>query len=129
MAIPTLEEILRIGKANGASDVHLTVGVPPKMRVNGRIITLDQYDRLMGPDTQKYVEDIMDERQFKKYDERGEFDMSFSIRELGRYRVNAFRQRGSAALAIRLVSTEVPDPVQLGVPESVIDLYQRKRGL
>jgi len=129
MAIPTLEEILRIGKANGASDVHLTVGVPPKMRVNGRLITLDQYDRLMGPDTQKYVEDIMDERQYAKYDERGEFDMSFSIRELGRYRVNAFRQRGSAALAIRLVSTEVPDPVQLGVPESVIDLYQRKRGL
>ena len=55
--------------------------------------------------------------------------MSFSIRDVGRYRVNAFRQRGSVAIALRLVSTEIPTPESLGVPPSVIDLSQRKRGL
>jgi twitching motility protein PilT len=99
------------------------------MRVNGRLITLDQYDRLLPPDTEHYVQEIMDDRQLELFRERGEFDMSFSIRALGRYRVNAFFQRGTMAVALRLVGTEVPDPVALGVPESVIDLYQRKRGL
>lgn len=55
--------------------------------------------------------------------------MSFSIPNCGRYRVNAYKQRGSVALAFRLVGTKVPSPEELGVPESVIDLYQRKRGL
>ena len=128
MALPTLEELLTIGKENKASDVHITVGVPPKMRVNGHLITLD-YDRLLPPDTRRYVEEIMDEKQLKSFEEKGEYDMSFSIRALGWYRVNAFMQRGSVAIALRLVGTEVPDPVSLGVPPSVIDLYTRKRGL
>lgn len=128
MALPTLEELMTLGKENGASDIHITVGVPPKMRVNGHLITLD-YDRLLPPDTKAYAEEIMDARQLQIFEEKGEFDMSFSIRSLGRYRVNAFMQRGSVAIAIRLVGTQVPDPVSLGVPPSVIDLYNRKRGL
>lgn len=55
--------------------------------------------------------------------------MSFSIPNLGRYRVNAYKQRGSVAIALRLVGTQVPSPESLGVPSSVVDLYQRKRGL
>lgn len=128
MAIPTLEELLTIAKQNAASDVHITVGVPPKMRVNGHLITLD-YDRMMPNDTRQYIEQIMDERQLASFDEKGEYDMSFSISNIGRYRVNAFQQRGSVAIAFRLVGTEVPDPVKLGVPTSVVDLYTRKRGL
>ena len=128
MAIPTLEELLTIAKQNAASDVHITVGVPPKMRVNGHLITLD-YDRMMPNDTRHYIEQIMDERQLASFDEKGEYDMSFSISNIGRYRVNAFQQRGSVAIAFRLVGTEVPDPVKLGVPTSVVDLYTRKRGL
>lgn len=128
MALPTIEELLKIGKENGASDIHITVGVPPKMRVNGHIITLDT-DRCLPPDTRRYLEEIMDEKQIKAFEEKGEHDMSFSIREIGRFRVNAFLQRGSVAIALRLVSTEVPDPSELGVPTSVVDLYNRKRGL
>ena len=128
MALPSLEELLTIGKENKASDIHITVGVPPKMRVNGHLITLD-YDRMLPPDTRRYAEEIMDEKQFNTFEEKGEYDMSFSIRNLGRYRVNAFKQRGSIAIALRLVGTEVPDPASLGVPPSVVDLYTRKRGL
>ena len=123
-----IDEILVKAVDTGASDVHITVGVPPKMRVNGQLLTTE-YDRLLPPDTKAYLSEIMDERQMEKFEETGEYDMSFSIRNLGRYRVNAFMQRGSVAIALRLVGTEVPDPVSLGVPPSVIDLYTRKRGL
>ncbi len=126
--MPTIEELLRQAKDAGASDLHVTVGVPPKMRVNGQLITME-YPRMMPPDTAMIINEVMTADQRNKFEERGEWDMSFSIPELGRYRVNAFKQRGSSAAAFRLVGTQVPSPEVLGVPPSVIDLYQRKRGL
>ncbi|MCM1086976.1 MAG: type IV pilus twitching motility protein PilT [Muribaculaceae bacterium] len=126
--MPTIEEIMRTAHAAGASDVHITVGIPPKMRVNGKLITMD-YPKMLGADTLEVLLEIMTEAQRARFEERGEYDMSFSIPELGRYRVNAYKQRGSVALALRLVSTVVPSPEVLGVPESVINLYERKRGL
>lgn len=126
--MPTIEEMLRIAKEAGASDVHITVGVPPKMRVNGKLITMD-FDKLLPNDTKQLLTEIMNEKQLAYFEERGEYDMSFSIPNMGRYRVNAYKQRGSVAIALRLVGTRVPSPEELGVPDSVIDLYQRKRGL
>lgn len=124
----TIEEMLTIAKEAGASDVHITVGIPPKMRVNGKLITMD-FPRLLPSDTVQLALEIMNEQQREQFEERGEHDMSFSIPNLGRYRVNAYKQRGSVAIALRLVGTQVPSPESLGVPSSVVDLYQRKRGL
>lgn len=126
--MPTIDEMLRIAKTAGASDVHVTVGIPPKMRVNGKLITMD-FDRLMPNDTRQMLSEIMNEEQMKRFDEKGESDMSFSIPNTGRYRVNAYKQRGSVAIALRLVGTHVPSAEELGVPDSVINLYQKKRGL
>ncbi|MBQ6806878.1 MAG: type IV pilus twitching motility protein PilT [Lachnospiraceae bacterium] len=126
--MPTIEEIMREAKEAGASDVHITVGIPPKMRVNGKLITMN-YPKMMPSDTTEIVLEIMTEVQRNRFEERGEYDMSFSIPELGRYRVNVYKQRGSVALALRLVGTQVPSPEVLGVPASVINLYERKRGL
>ncbi len=123
-----IEQILTKGNELGASDVHLTVGLPPKMRVNGNLLT-SEFPALMPADTLDILVTVMNERQRAVFEERGEFDMSFSVPGLGRYRVNAFKQRGSIAMAFRVVGTDVPSPEVLGVPESVIDLYQRKRGL
>ena len=124
----SIEEILRKAKEAGASDVHITVGIPPKMRVNGKLITME-YDRMLPNDTIATAMEIMNDKQRAIFEERGEYDMSFSIPEMGRYRVNVYKQRGSIAIALRLVGTSVPTPEELGVPESVMDLYQRKRGL
>lgn len=126
--MPTIKEMLGIAKAAGASDVHITVGIPPKMRVNGKLITME-YERFLPGDTQQILSEIMNEEQMRRFEERGEYDMSFSIPNMGRYRVNAYRQRGSVAIALRLVGTHVPSPEELGVPDSVIDLYKKKRGL
>lgn len=126
--MPTIEEMLKIAKDAGASDVHITVGVPPKMRVNGKLITMD-FERLLPADTKLLLDEIMTDQQKERFEESGEYDMSFSIIGQGRYRANAYKQRGSVALALRLVGTQVPSAESLGLPASVIDLYQRKRGL
>ena len=126
--MPTIEEMLRAAKAAGASDLHITVGVPPKIRVNGQLITMD-YGKMLPGDTNALLDQIMNEKQRAKFEEVGEHDMSFSIPNLGRYRVNAYKQRGSVAIALSLVVTQVPSAESLGIPPSVIDLYQRKRGL
>ncbi|MDE7254351.1 MAG: type IV pilus twitching motility protein PilT [Acetatifactor sp.] len=123
-----IEQILARGNELGASDVHLTVGLPPKMRVNGNLLT-SEFPAMSPADTLDVLVTVLNEHQRAIFEERGEFDMSFSVPGLGRYRVNAFKQRGTIAMAFRVVGTTVPSPEVLGVPESVIDLYQRKRGL
>ena len=126
--MPNIEELLRKAHEAKASDLHITVGVPPKMRINGEMITMD-YERLMPKDTEAILDQVMNEQQKERFWEMGEWDMSFSISELGRYRVNIYQQRGTVAAAFRIVGTQVPSPEVLGVPPSVIDLYNRKRGL
>ncbi|MBQ0027646.1 MAG: type IV pilus twitching motility protein PilT [Lachnospiraceae bacterium] len=128
MADFTIEQVLRTAVEAGASDVHITVGVPPKMRVNGRLIAME-FERMLPADTAELLYSIMNESQKEMFEARGEHDFSYALRDLGRYRVNAFKQRGTCAMALRLVSSEIPAPEKLGVPESVVDLYNRKRGL
>lgn len=123
-----IEEILAKAKEAGASDVHITVGIPPKMRVNGALITM-QGDKLAPSDTLEIAAQIMNDKQQQRFEENGECDMSFAIPGQGRYRLNVYKQRGSIAMAFRLVDTQVPSAESLGVPQSVIDLYQKKRGL
>lgn len=124
----TISEILKTAKEHGASDVHITVGIPPKMRVNGELISMD-FQKMLPPDTLAVAKEVMTEKQFEIFNERGEYDMSYSIRDLGRYRVNAYHQRGSVAIAFRLVGTSIPSPSEIGIPESVVDLAKCKRGL
>mgnify|MGYP000824235161 CR=1 FL=1 len=124
----TIEELMRIAKDNGASDVHITVGIPPKMRVAGALTDMD-FPRFLPNDTSEIIKSIMNERQLEILNKKGEVDFSFSIPSLGRYRINVYNQRGSLAAAIRLVGTTVPKPEELGLPKSVVDLYSKKRGL
>ena len=124
-----IQDILREAKENGASDVHITVGLPPKMRLNGKLIAMESYGKMLPPNTREIVEEIMDDRQLAKLEENGQHDMSFSIPGVGRFRLNLFRQRGSIAMAFRVVATKIPTAESLGIPETVIDLYMKKRGL
>lgn len=123
-----IEEILLEAKNKGASDVHITVGIPPKMRVNGHLYSME-YPKMLPKDTLEMVSDIMTDAQKERFEARGEYDMSFSIQRVGRFRVNAFKQRGSVAFAFRIVATQVPSAGELGIPDSVMDVYSRKRGL
>ena len=126
--MPTIEEILRAAKEAGASDVHLTVGIPPKMRVNGNLITMD-YPKMLPADTLEVLVNIMTEVQRERFEERGEYDMSFSIPNCGRYRVNAYKQRGSLAAVIRVIAFRLPDPAELSIPEDVMNISDYTRGM
>ena len=124
-----IQDILSKAKEMGASDVHVTVGLPPKMRLNGKLVPMEEFKKMLPPDTWEIAQEIMSEKQLEKLDENGQHDMSFSIPGVGRYRLNVFKQRGSVAMAFRVVASEIPSAASLGIPDAVVDLYKKKRGL
>ena len=124
----TVEELLGTAREKGASDLHLTVGLPPKARIHGELTSLD-YPILKPDDIKNIVYSMMKESQRQVFEEEGELDFAFATPSTGRFRVNAFKQRGAVACALRLVNSVIPTPESLGVPPSVIELYKKKRGL
>ncbi len=123
-----MEELLKQAKQMGASDLHITVGVPPILRINGELQHLEA-EKMLPEKTSEIVNSIMSEKQKNHFEKHGEIDFSFSISTVGRFRVNAFKQRGSLAAAFRLVDSVIPDPEKIGLPPSVRQLYMKKRGL
>jgi twitching motility protein PilT len=123
-----LTELLSIGVRRNASDVHLTVGIPPTYRVDGALISLVE-KKLTTEDTLDLVKQALDETRLKKLNETGEIDFSYSIPSIGRFRVNAFKQRGSYALVLRIIPLEIPLMDELGLPSILNDLSKLPRGL
>ena len=114
----------------GASDVHLTVGISPKMRLHGSLMNVSGHmEILTAEDTWEMTNSVVNERQKEHLLTYGEVDMSYESEDMGRYRVNIFKQRDAYALALRLISAHIPKSEDLGVPPSVVDLYKLKRGL
>ena len=98
----TFQDLIGIAIDRGASDLHLSAGMPPCIRVNGSIIRLE--DTMYMPDTiQEIVNEIIDEKHLSRLKEVGEVDFAYSIPALGRFRVNVFRQRGSLSMAVRIL--------------------------
>lgn len=123
-----IEKMLAKAKELGASDVHITVGVPPKMRIQGHLKNME-FDRLVPEKTEELLTGIMTDEQKAYLDENGEVDFSFALPALGRFRANVFKQRGSYAASFRVVLTEVADEEVLGIPKEVMELSMLKRGL
>ncbi len=124
-----LVELLKVASEMHASDLHITVAVQPVVRINSELVTLDQYPKLKPEDTKNLLFGIMDEKQRGRLETAGEVDFSFGVPSIGRFRVNAYKQRGTYAAALRIMSTSIPQPESLGLPQSVIDLYTKQSGL
>jgi len=123
-----IDELLKVTRDTGASDLHISVGIPPKYRINGELKAMTE-EILTPDDTKELVLQMMPKRLMEKFNEDGEIDFSYSAKELGRFRVNVFKQRGVLGFVMRAVNTEIPDPQKLGLPPSILDLANRKRGL
>lgn len=123
-----IEAILKEAAEAGASDVHLTAGIPPRMRVNGKLTAMNQW-KIQPADTLDILISLMSEAQLERYEERGEYDFSLSLPGGGRCRGSAYKQRDGAALAFRLLNSPVSNPEELGIPESVTELSRCERGL
>ena len=123
-----IKELLAFSVEQKASDVHIAVGIPPKLRINGKLIEVES-PPLEPADAAEMIGATMHERHKQILKERGEVDFSFDSDETGRFRVNVFMDRGNMAAAYRRVETVIPRPDQLGIPPEVVELYKRKRGL
>lgn len=124
----TIEDLLTTAKNNHSSDLHISVGIPPKMRVHGELQNMP-YPRLTPEDTVELLRPILDKRTQAILDEKGEVDFSHAIDSVGRFRVNIFKQKETLAAVMRVITTEIPEAKKLGVPQAVIELTKRKRGL
>jgi len=111
-----------------ASDLHITVGLPPIIRLYGKLERLNE-KTLMADDTYDLVKQIATEKQIRNLVEMGQIDLSFSNPGVGRFRVNIFRQRGSYGIALRVINTKIPSLEELGLPSAVRELCQKTRGL
>lgn len=123
-----LLELLDLAIEKGASDVHITVGMPPIFRINGDLQPIGEAS-LMPEDTKKIVFEVLEEKMIRVLKENGEIDISFSSPGLGRYRVNAFKQRGSYGMVLRIIPLTIPSMEDLMLPASVRDLSSLRRGL
>ncbi|BER91943.1 type IV pilus twitching motility protein PilT [Thermatribacter velox] len=122
-------ELLKEVIERGASDLHLTVGKPPTFRIDGRLIFSD-HPPLSSQDTEEMARSLLDSKRWQKFVEENELDFSTGIPQVGRFRVNVYRQRGSCGLAIRALSYHIPSMEELGLPVSVLQkLASLPRGL
>lgn len=124
----TLKQMLVEMLNRKASDLHIRVGIRPHVRVNGRLeqiatdpITIDTMDQI--------ITQILNEKQRERFFRKNETDLALSVTKLGRFRINLFRQRGTAGIAIRAVNTVIPSFEELHLPESIKNLAKEKRGL
>ncbi len=124
----SLEDLLKKTLEFGASDLHLTVGIPPTIRKNGRLSTIGE-EKLMPSDTEALVRNMLNDEQWRKYQDAGELDLSFSLKGMGRFRVNVYKQRGTCCAAIRMVNLVIPSVEELGLPGIVTDMSKKTKGM
>lgn len=124
-----IDSLLRESVSQGASDLHLTVGLPPVLRVNGELIPLANAPMLSGDMVQQLLLPILPEIMKQRLEQRGEVDFSHSARGLARFRVNIFRQRGTLACVMRLIPTEIKTLDDLGLPPVLRTFTEKTRGL
>jgi twitching motility protein PilT len=124
----SLRELLDIMVKRNASDLHLTVGAPPILRLDGKLAKTDF--EILSPDvTKKLAYSIMNERQRQKFEENSELDLSFGIEQLSRFRCNVFMQRGNVAVAVRQIPFRVMTFDELGIPDVIAKQAELPRGL
>jgi twitching motility protein PilT len=121
-------EVLKQTVDAKASDLHMTVGSPPVVRVRGELRALDSYSPLNSKDTRDLIYGILSNDQRKKLEQEWQVDFSYSVPAYGRFRVNAYMQRASVGAAFRLIPAEIKSVEQLGLPASVQDFVKMPRG-
>lgn len=123
-----IREILARAHANRASDIHLSAGAPPKMRVDGELMQMD-YQFLTADTTRLLLTKLLTDETAEIFDKEGDIDFAYSLPGVSRFRVNFFKQRGSWSAVFRTLSSKIPDARSLGLSEDVINLTLKKRGL
>ena len=124
-----IDSALRTLIEREGSDLHIKVNTPPIVRLHGELAHLEGYQPLTAEDTKKAFHDIAEARALTEFEEDGEADFAYSIPGLARFRVNAFKQRGSISIVCRAIPFEIRSIDQLGLPDVVRSLAEEARGI
>ncbi len=124
----TLYDLLKMMIERNASDLHITTGSPPRLRIDGKLINIDHHP-LTPPETKTLCYSILTDAQKHRFEENNELDLSFGVKGLSRFRANIFMQRGAVAGAFRTIPYEIRSFKELGLPDIVNELVKKPRGL
>jgi len=123
-----LQSLLREMVNQGASDLHIKVGIPPAYRIHGNLKKI--FDTAVDAEMMdRFISDIMNRDQMDRFEKNKEVDFAVGARNMGRFRVNVFRQRGTIAMVIRHIKAKVPAFSELMLPDVIVDMSMKERGL
>ena len=123
-----ITDVLRAAQQQNSSDIHIAPGNPVMLRIDGTLVPQGNMV-LTDKETDNLLSPIVPRELLGELKEKGELDFAFSVEGFSRVRANVFRQRGSYAAALRILSYDVPSPQQLGIPQAVVNLTTKMRGL
>jgi twitching motility protein PilT len=123
-----IDEILRMAVERKASDIHVTSGLPPMIRLDGEVMPLP-YEKLNDDITKRMMYDILNDDDLKKFEQTHELDFGYSVKGLARFRVNVYMQRNSVSAALRMIPNRIPTFDELRLPNIIRDLAKRSSGL
>jgi len=123
-----LDDLLRMVVEKGGSDLHICVGVPPIIRIDGQL-TPTPFDRVTPQDSQRLVYDILTDEQIQRFESTLELDCSYSLARVSRFRVNVFKDKGTIASAFRVIPARIPTLEELNLPKVLAELSRKQRGL
>src|SRR5512140_1588676 len=124
----TMQELLNTMYEKGASDLHITTGIAPTIRVDGRLMPLP-HEPLMPQDTKRLCYSVLTEAQKQRFEEEWELDLSFGVKGLSRFRANVYLQRGAVAGAIRTIPFKILSFEELGLPAIIAEISNKPSGL
>ena len=124
----SLRELLEMMVTKKASDLHLTVGVPPQLRLHGEMTPLGE-ERLTPQATSELAYSVLNEEQRKRFEMDNELDFSFGIQGVSRFRANVYLQRGAVAMAVRRIPYEIMAVEELGLPSAAVNFTDKMKGL
>lgn len=123
-----IHALLEYTVKRGASDLHMTVGIPPKIRKDGKLVSVGE-EKITPGQMVQYAKEILTEEQVAEVDEKGEMDTSYSLEGIGRFRLNVYKQRGTYAFAFRTIGLTIPTLEDLNLPPILEDFTKKTRGL
>ena len=127
--VQSLDEILKIALQNGASDIHITAGAAPRYRIDGELRDIRGYAKMMPEVTKGILSSIISDEMAEEFEQIGDLDFAYQFPDGGRFRCNFYKQRNSWAGVLRTLSSEIPTPASINLPESIVNLTTKKRGL
>ncbi len=125
-----LDELLQHVIDSKGSDLHIAVGKPPCVRVHGVVKPVSAYENFRAPVVQRMIYDILTDEQIQRFENEMELDFAYTTADAAaRFRVNAFKDKGNLAAAMRIIPTQIPEPEDLNLPPVIMELANRPRGL